>query len=250
MNGGISMHSIYQSEIAHFKGEQARALRDITAKALRSGDQLALENARTFHIDHPVNNSAQSVLGLDLALGDLHGARQLVDAQLISSQQVEYWEVQDLYVDLFENNDGPEDVDANGIQLLQAIASTRAYGSGHAQAWLSLFGQTFEDVVVFPTRLRAVQQQEDGYHTAPAMLDVLPNPSNGPVAIAIRLPEEMNDGKVRVVDPLGRLVLEQSFTGNVQLIELDTKGLGNGLFAAEVKADGILVGTIKFEILR
>lgn len=87
-------------------------------------------------------------------------------------------------------------------------------------------------------------------HANTCAKEVMPNPSRGPVALAVRLPEGSDQGTVRVHDPMGRMVMEQRFTGNVQLIELDTKGLGNGLFVAEVKADGILIGTTKFEILR
>jgi hypothetical protein len=191
-------------------------------------------------------------LGLHIALNDLTDARALVDDRLINGPNLEYWHVQDLYLDLLEQNVSPMELDPNGLQSLQSIAATRKHGYAHAQAWLMLFGYSFDDNVVLPKEDRLYMQQEQNGNgsSASTFLDVMPNPSNGPVALAVRLPEGSEHGTVRVLDPLGRLVIEQSFTGNVQLIELDTKGLGSGVFAAQVKADGILVGTTKFEILR
>ena len=55
---------------------------------------------------------------------------------------------------------------------------------------------------------------------------------------------------VRVFDPVGRMLLEQHFVGHVQVVELDAHSLSNGVYVVKVEADGIAIGTSKFEIAR
>lgn len=249
-NGGVSMHSIYRSEIAYWRGRHARALRDLTARAIHSGDPHALANAFDWHGTHGVGNSAQSMLALSYAMGDNARARQVVDDALISGKQPEYWDVQDLYLTLRENNQGVQDVDASGLAMLDAIATSGLYGSGHAQVWLTILGESFADHVVLPQHNRAPQAASDEDDTAPLLMQVQPNPSNGPVAVSLQLPEGADGGAIRVLDPLGRQVYQTTFTGSVQIVEIDTREMANGVYLAEVQVDGIQLGVTKFELAR
>jgi hypothetical protein len=249
-NGGVSMHSIYRSEIAYWHGRHARALRDLTARAIHSGEPNALANAFDWHVTHGTSTSPQSMLALSYAMGDDGRARQVVDAELTANHQPEYWDVQDLYLDLRENSQGVQEVDAIGQQMLQAIATSGLYGAGHAQVWLTILGQSFPDHVVLPQRNRASQAANEGFDIPQVQMQVQPNPSSGPIAVCLKLPEGMDGGTIRVVDPVGRLVYQVTFTGNAQIVEIDTRKMANGVYLAEVEADGIQVGVTKFELAR
>lgn len=249
-NGGVSMHSIYRSEIAYWRGRHARALRDLTASAIHSGDPQALANAFDWHGTHGTSTSPQSMLALSYALGDDARARQVVDAALVTGRQPEYWDVQDLYLTLRENAQGPQDVDVTGQQMLEAIATSGLYGAGHAQVWLSILGQSFPDHVVLPQHNRAPQASSDEFDTPPLLMQVQPNPSKGPVAVSLQLPEGADGGAIRVLDPLGRQVYQTTFTGSVQIVEIDTREMANGVYLAEVQVDGIQLGVTKFELAR
>lgn len=165
--------------------------------------------------------------------------------------QPEYWDVQDLYLTLRENSQGVHDVNVTGQQMLEAIATSGLYGAGQAQVWLTILGQNFPDHVVLPQRNRApAAHTEDADYNTPVLMYVMPNPSNGPVAVSVQLPEGADGGTIRVLDPTGRLVAQQVFSGAVQLIELDTRNMANGVYAAELLSDGIPLGTSKFELVR
>ena len=51
------------------------------------------------------------------------------------------------------------------------------------------------------------------------------------------------------MDPLGRTVLEQQVSGLVQVIELDKPEMATGLYSAGLFAEGIRLGTAKFEVI-
>lgn len=249
-NGGVSMHSIYRSEIAYWSGRHARALRDLTARAIHSGDPQALANAFDWHGTHGTSTSPQSMLALSYALGDDARARQVVDAALVTGRLPEYWDVQDLYLTLRENDEGPEEVDANGIQLLENIATSGLYGAGHAQVWLSILGQSFPDHVVLPQRNRAQQGANDDDGLSPILLQASPNPTSGPIVVSVQLPEGSDGGTLRIIDPVGRMVQAVPFRGTVQVVEMDASTLANGLYAVAVDVDGIQLGVAKFEVAR
>lgn len=252
-NGGTSMHTIYGSDISHFRGKQAEGLRDLTSAALAGNSTTALQAALTMHQQHPGSGSAQSELALHLALGDLAAARGLVDDNLTTSNVPEYWQVQDLYLDLLENELGPEDVNGNDLASLQAIAASALYGAAHAKAWLMLLGDSLTEHIVLPRPLgqrSSIAHRSSSASQPPGTLEVHPNPSNGPVYIVAQLPEGAETGLIRVMDPLGRLVLERRFTGPVQIIDLDGYELASGFFTVGLSADGIAIGMAKFEVLR
>lgn len=250
-SGGVSMHTIYGSEISHFYGNKARGLNDLAAAALLGVEAQALEDAILMHQEHPSHHSDHSLLALHLALGDLASARDIVDLHLPTGELPEYWELQDLYLDLREQGMGPEDVEGDGIQALAAIASAEVYGSAHAQAWLSMLGGVFTETVILPRPYRSASYHSGSSGSAmPAMLEVHPNPSNGPVYVVVRMPEGAEDGTVRVMDPMGRLVLERNALERMQIIELTGKELASGLYTLGLSVDGIQAATAKFEVIR
>jgi len=66
----------------------------------------------------------------------------------------------------------------------------------------------------------------------------------------MNLPEGADGGQVRITDPLGRTIHQQTFYGEVQILALETQGMTTGAYAAELVADGIRIGVAKFELIR
>lgn len=80
-------------------------------------------------------------------------------------------------------------------------------------------------------------------------LAVAPNPANTLTHLAAVLPEGMDEAKLRVLDPLGRLVLEQVATGSVIAIDLDTRQLAGGIYSVALSNGAYLLGITRFEII-
>ena len=80
-------------------------------------------------------------------------------------------------------------------------------------------------------------------------LAVAPNPANTFTHLAAVLPEGMDEAKLRVLDPLGRLVLEQVATGSVIAIDLDTRQLAGGIYSVALSNGAYLLGITRFEII-
>ena len=54
----------------------------------------------------------------------------------------------------------------------------------------------------------------------------------------------------RVMDPLGRVVLEQQVAGLVEVVELDRPEMATGIYIVGLFADGLKIGVTKFEFIR
>jgi len=63
-----------------------------------------------------------------------------------------------------------------------------------------------------------------------------------------RMLEGMETGEVSIYDPLGKLLLKQRVQGRSAIVELPTNDLPTGLYVATLQADGLQVGTVKFEL--
>lgn len=247
---GISMLTIYEAEQALWYGRKTAALHNLTAKALHSGDPQAMANVLALHTDYAVHTSPISLTALHMAAGDLVAARDVVDDAIMVPTLTDYFKVQDLYLTLLENNQTLMDIDALGISTLESFAAERSLASGAAKAWLTQLGRPLVEDIVLPAPDRS-PDAEDRISIVSAAVGVraYPNPSNGPVYLVVQLPEGTEAGSVRVLDPLGRLVVEKTFTGDVSIVDLDGTGLANGVYAAAAYADGIAIGTTKFEVV-
>jgi hypothetical protein len=224
---------------------------DRTAKALLSGNAGQLFTARKLHLEHPLTTSLVDAYGLSLAQVDGPGARAAITSGLQHGLLSEYFTVQDLYLRLLEDGQRATDLDADGIYQLEQIARDGKSGSGAARAWLSLLGQQWNEEVILPKPVRSFQAQEMPLvDTEAPFIEAYPNPTNGPVYLVVHLPEGASEGLVRVMDPLGRLLVEQRFAGSVQVIDMNTSGEATGLYTAGLYVDGLDLGTIKFEVLR
>jgi hypothetical protein len=248
---GVSMHSIYQSEIAHFYSEKTTALQAMVRKSLLSGD------ARDIALTHARLTASKSVgeheahLALYLAEGDLTSTRTLIDAQLQGTGDLGYWQVQDLLLTLKEESMGPQDLDGNGEQTLRGIAAAQGQGAAQAQAWLALLGHPEPEVVILPANSkRRKPVRERTTQGAQTMLAAYPNPSNGPVYLVYQVPKGVDQAEVMVSDAQGRLLKRERIAPKDGILEILPKELAAGVHIAALYFDGIQVGTAKLNLMR
>ena len=78
---------------------------------------------------------------------------------------------------------------------------------------------------------------------------VYPNPTKGEAFVTYRLPEGASQGELLVHDATGRLVRGKSLAGN-GIEELPKGMLPPGVYTVALRADGMLVTTVKFIALR
>jgi hypothetical protein len=226
-------------------------MHDRTAKALLSGNAGQLFTARKLHLEHPLTTSLVDAYGLSLAQVDGPGARAAVTSGLQHGLLSEYFSVQDLYLSLLEDGKRATELDADGIYQLEQLARDGKSGAGAARAWLSLLGQQWNEEVILPKPVRSFQAQEMPLvDTEAPLIEAYPNPTNGPVYLVVHLPEGASEGLVRVMDPLGRLVLENRVAGAVQILDVNTQGMALGFYTAGLHVDGIAAGTVNFEVVR
>ena len=203
---GVSMHTIYQSEIAYFYAKKTTALQAMVRKSLLSGDagDIALTHARLKASKSVGEHEAH--LALYLAEGDLTSARTLIDAQLQGAGDLGYWQVQDLLLTLKEQSMGPQDLDGNGEQTLRDIVAAQGQGAAQAQAWLALLGHPEPEVVILPAnskRRKPVRERTTA--SVQPMLAAYPNPTNGPTYLTYIVAEGVEQAELRLHDAAGKL---------------------------------------------
>ena len=248
---GVSMHTIYQSEIAHFYAAKTTALQAMVRKSLLSGDagDIALTHARLTASKGVGEKEAH--LALYLVEGDLTNARTLVDAQLQGGGDLGYWQVQDLLLSLKEQSMGPQDLDGNGEQTLRDIVAAQGQGAAQAQAWLALLGHPEPEVVILPANSkRRKPVRERTTQGVQPVLAAYPNPSNGPVYLVYQVPEGVEQAEVLVSDAQGRLVKRERIAPKDGILEILPKELAAGVHIAALYFDGIQVGTAKLNLMR
>jgi len=251
-NGGISMLSIQKSELSYFNGQKSIGLNDLTAAALNDSVPAHLDNARVWHQAYPASGSQQSLEALHIALGNLTAARTIVDAQILAGTEPAYWQVADLYLHQLEGNQPLESVGATTVALLQSIAHSGDYGAAQAQAWLEYLGLPQTEQIILPHSWHGPSHLKPAPATSVVanMLSAAPNPSNGAVYIMVQLPEGAEQAVLRVVDPLGRLIMEREVGTSNGIIEVNERGMTSGLYTAGLFVDGVDAARVKFEVIR
>ncbi|MBS1945473.1 MAG: hypothetical protein JST98_09825, partial [Bacteroidetes bacterium] len=251
--GGVSMHSIYKSEIAHFYAEKATALQAMVRKSLLSGSGTDRGQAKEALNNHYILSKDKQLLTLYIAAGTLAPARTLVDAQLpIEDGDQDYWRVQDLWLQQLENGQRPEKLDAAGMNTLEMVAQAGRIGAAQADAWLELLGQRRETKLVLPAKNRAPKRlvQHSPAPTRKQLLAAYPNPATGPFYLVYKVPEGVEQVVIRLHDAQGRLVREDQVAAKNGIEEVASKDLAEGSYFATLIFDGIQVGSTKVNILR
>ncbi|HEX8297954.1 MAG TPA: T9SS type A sorting domain-containing protein [Rubricoccaceae bacterium] len=105
-----------------------------------------------------------------------------------------------------------------------------AFEQGTARSVSDLVGTT----VRFYTADRAVASEADPVATAALLLGMpYPNPARGAITVAVSLSQP---GRLRLVDVLGRTVLEEPLRAGSESVRLDTRRLASGAYAVVLEA--------------
>ena len=248
---GISMHSIYKSELAHFYGTKAKAITGATSKVLL-GQEPSAKAADIFVGMDGLNLASESELrlGLHLATNNLAQARALVNTHRSAEPGNGYWKVQDILVDHRERDLSLADLTSGEQTLLESIAASDKEGAPEARVWLDLLGQPFVPEYVLPNtnKSRHVKADMETYLENSPYLRAYPNPSNGPVFVVYEVPEGAEQALLEVLGADGRLILSQSIAPQNGIAELGKLPLG--LNVATLRCDGWRVDVAKLSVVR
>ncbi len=247
---GVSMHSIYKSELAHFYGTKAKAITGATSKVLLGHEPAAKAADILAGLDGlNMTSEPELRLGLHLATNNLAQARALVNTHRSAEPGNGYWKVQDMLVDHRERDLSVADLTSGEQILLESIAATDKEGAAEARVWLDLLGQPFVPEYVLPNtnKSRHVKANTETYLENSPYLRAYPNPSNGPVFVVYEVPEGVEQALLEVVSADGKLIFSQSIAPQNGIAELGKLPLG--LNVATLRCDGIRVGIAKVSIV-
>lgn len=250
--GGISMHDLYKSDIAHFHGRMSSALYDMLAIALEEGTADAYDDALDALDALPHESRAANQVALLVAKEEYTAARVLAAAELNEDPGNGYWTVMEMLLGYLEAEQDPADADATTVANLESIAGTDEAGAAMAEAWLTVLGQDWPEGLILPGGPKSVRlpQQESFREMESPWLQAHPNPSNGPVWLAYTVPEGVTTVDLSILDGAGRQVWNRKLSSSGGIVELGAKELASGLHVASLAFDGISVGSVKLSKLR
>jgi hypothetical protein len=248
---GVSMHSIYQSETAHFYAAKATALQAMVRKSLLSGDAGDIALTHTRLTASKTVGEHEAHLALYLAEGDLTSARTLVNNRLQGSGDLGYWQVQDLWLGLKEQSLSPQDLDGNGEQTLRDIVAAQGQGAAQAQAWLALLGHPEPEEVILPANsMRRKPVRERTTASVQPMLAAYPNPTNGPTYLTYIVAEGVGQAELRLHDAAGKLFQSQRLAPHNGITEPRLRDLPTIVVVAILFWDGVPVAEAKLTVTR
>lgn len=247
---GISMHSIYQSELGYWLGEQSKAVFAYSGSAFDETPAVTFAEAIALHQQYPVPGSTEELVRLHQANNDLANARALINDQL-AAPHTTWWDVQDLWLAHTEAGLEHGEVDAPLRAQLQTYAGASDIGAGLAKGWLALLGEPFMVNIVLPSEAKSAGEYDaEAPGTVPSLMGVHPNPSRGDAYITYNLPEGMEGAEVVVTDAIGRVVWQRATARNSGIEELPRAVLQPGLYHVVLKADGLRLASTKFTSIR
>lgn len=248
--GGMNMQTIMESELAYWYSEQSQALVAHTALALLEDPAVSLAQAIDLHQQYPVQGSAEQIHLLRLAGGDLETARAEMNVVLADEHDA-WWDMQNITLALLET--GGETLSSGQEAALQSIAAGNGLGAIAARAWLAQVqaAPTALDVILPGTDTRSYMGGRGATtEPLPEFLGVYPNPTKGEAYVTWHLPEGATNGDLLVQDATGRAVQRKNLAGSGGIVVLPQNQLPPGVYAVALRADGILVGVVKFIALR
>ncbi|MBK9759188.1 MAG: T9SS type A sorting domain-containing protein [Flavobacteriales bacterium] len=248
--GGMNMQTIMESELAYWYSEQSQALLVYSALAMDEEPSVTIAEAIALHEQYPVQGSVERIYLLRLAAGDLAGARADMDA-MIGVDHDAWWDVQNIHLNMLET--GAEAPSSAQEATLEAIATADGNEATAARAWFAqLNGSPTEVAIILPgTGTRSFLGGKGVTAVLPPeMLGVYPNPTKGEAFVTYKLPDGATQGELRVHDATGRLVRAVNLMRSGGIVDLPKSELSSGTYAVSLRADGILVGTVKFIALR
>ncbi len=82
------------------------------------------------------------------------------------------------------------------------------------------------------------------------MLEIYPNPSNGPVYVVYTIPEGVEKAELSVSDAQGRSILNTNVPPKNGIFELNDRSSSTGMHIVNLTCDGIPIGSAKVNIIR
>ncbi len=163
-----------------------------------------------------------------------------------------WWDVQAIHLAKVVVEEELESLSGTQESILQGIAEGDGPGASAAAAWLATAqGERPVAEVILPgTGTRSFI----GGRAATGALEqnwlgVFPNPTKSEAFVTYHLPEGAATGSLEVRDATGRLVRAKKLIGN-GIDEIPKSLLSPGVYAVALWADGLLVGTAKFIVVR
>ena len=247
---GMNMQTIMESELAYWQSEQAEALKVYASLAMDEQPAVTFAEAIALYQEYPIAGSSEQIHLLRMAAGDLSAARAELD-QKLAGVHSPWWELQNIHLSMLES--GAEAPTAAQVITLEGLAASEGPGAIAARAWLAqINGEAVAVKVILPgAGTRSFLGGRAGrVDTAPVLLGIYPNPTQGQAYITCQLPEGADQGELVVLDPTGRLVLSKTIQPGVGIIELPRAQLNVGAYVVTLKADGTRVANGKFIVQR
>jgi hypothetical protein len=250
-NGGMSMHTLYQGEIAHFGKRKSTALHDLVALALQDSVVERLDSARLAATGLQLHDAQAERVALHLAKGELDSAQAVVDSAQAANPGEPWMEVQELALALMAQEAEWSDADGNAVSMLQDIAGNEKAGAGEALAWLMMLGTEYDEEIMLPDRNKARRPRpERTRSSASHLLAAYPNPSNGPVYLVYTVPEGVENVELNMHDAQGRLVHSSRPQPRNGIVEVLAKDLSSGVHLVSLRYDGMQVATAKVSVAK
>lgn len=82
------------------------------------------------------------------------------------------------------------------------------------------------------------------------VLEVFPNPSNGPVYLVLHLPMEASEVQLVILDATGKTMASTRPRIGTGVVELPSGTWPNGMYMAVLRSAGIQIGTVRFALAR
>ncbi|HNK84065.1 MAG TPA: T9SS type A sorting domain-containing protein [Flavobacteriales bacterium] len=250
--GGMNMQTIMESELAYWMSEQSEALTVYTALAIDEDPTVSIADAIAMHQQYPVPGSDQQIYLLHLANNDVSAAQNDLNTALANDHDA-WWDVQAIHLTKVIAEEELESLSVTQESTLHGIAEGEGPGASAAAAWLatSLGERPVTEVILPGTGTRSFMGGRAASGALePNWLVVYPNPTKGDAYLTYRIPEGATVGAIEVRDATGRIVRTRNLRGAGGIEELPKSVLPPGLYTVALRADGILVGAVKFISVR
>lgn len=243
--GDVNILTLLESGMAYHAGLKADALHDLGQ--LSWLDSLDLPNSvdslLLFHADLPSDNSGLEQSAVLTATKQYSTLETLAEQSALTSSAPERYEVIKQFA-LRQQDLGWDEVDSELLSWLEQLGMQREVeGSASANAWLHALGSELPDEVIILPEDGAKRSTPRNAPTAvqwetSLLLEVFPNPSNGPVFMAYALPEGSTEGVIHITDLSGRALARQVAYQSSGILQLHTAGWSAGVYLLTLTVDG------------
>ena len=244
-DGSETIQALQAAEVAYWRGRLSDAVMRYGALALDSTSGVSIDQAIALHQQYPVTGSAEQVLLLRLAAGDLGGARADVDAVRAAAHDT-WWDVQNIHLQVLEDSTAAGQVSAAQRSHLEAIAASDGQGAINARAWLAVLdGGTPTVDIILPhgdTKSFIGGRAASG-DLEQSDLQLYPNPAHGDA-----LRTWGGNSRLELLDATGRAVLTRKLPQQTGESILPGIPLAQGVYTVVLMTDREVVASRKLII--